>query len=270
MMRRAARSFLVFLVLLSTFTVPVHAGSEAVTQLATIDGLLAGAYDGQWPCSLLERYGDLGIGTFHRLDGEMIVLDGVVYQIKADGRVIRPTGALTTPFATVAPFAPDVTVRLPGGCAYEGMKAFLDHEVGNRNAFWALRVEGRFPAMRVRSVPPQDEPYRPLAELIGEQSVFDLENVTGTLVGFRCPPFVKGINVPGYHLHFLSDDRSSGGHVLDFRLERGRAEIGLYRRFLLMLPGQGSGFDALDLERDRAAALERVEKGEHAGEGSRP
>jgi acetolactate decarboxylase len=241
------------------FVAAAHARTGSVTQLGAIDALLAGAYDGQWPCSVLAEHGDLGIGTFHRLDGEMVVMEGVVYQVKADGRVTRPSVEVTTPFATVAPFGADVDVLLPQGCAYDEMKTLLDQRVGNENVFWALRVDGLFRSMRVRSVPAQCKPYRPLAELVREQSVFELVNAQGTLVGFRCPPYVRGVNVPGYHLHFLSADRKSGGHVLDFRLERGRAGIGLYRSFQMLLPGEESGYHALDLDRDRGEELKRVE-----------
>ena len=249
---------------------PVFAAPDTVTQMATIDALLAGAYDGQWPCGLLKEHGDVGIGTFHRLEGEMIVLDGVVYQALVDGRVVRVADEVTTPFASVAPFLPDERVELPPGCDYDALKSLLDGKVEGLNVFWGIRVEGRFSAMTVRSVPAQERPYAPLAQVVKNQAVFHLGDVTGTLIGFRCPAYVKGINVPGYHLHFLSRDRRSGGHVLDFELARGAAEIDLYRNLLLMLPEKGSGFEALDLDKDRGKELEDVEQGPGTEAGEKP
>jgi acetolactate decarboxylase len=36
------------------------------------------------------------------------------------------------------------------------------------------------------------------------------------MVGFRAPSYVGRISPPRYHLHFVSRDRSYGGHVLAF------------------------------------------------------
>lgn len=131
--------------------------------------MLAGVYDGTMSCGELLGYGDFGIGTFDRLDGEMIVLDGLVYQVKADGLVYTPSPTLLT-------------------------------------------------------------------------------------------PFVEGINIPGYHFHFLSDDRTAGGHVLEFTLEEGDCEVDVCNRYLLILPEGGEGLADLDLSRDRSKELEEVER----------
>ena len=59
----------------------------------------------------LKKHGDFGIGTFDALDGEMIVLDGVVYQAKADGHIYQAADNLTTPFATVTYFDSDLAAH---------------------------------------------------------------------------------------------------------------------------------------------------------------
>lgn len=33
---------------------------------------------------------------------------------------------------------------------------------------------------------------------------------------FGIGTFVEGLNVPGYHLHFITEDRTAGGHELEF------------------------------------------------------
>ena len=86
-----------------------------------------------------------------------------------------------------------------------------------------------------------------------------MENVEGTVIGFRCPTYVAGVNVPGYHLHFLSQDRARGGHVLGFELVTGRAQMDVLDRFVLQLPATAD-FAAVDLARDRQRELAGVEK----------
>ncbi|MCI5168100.1 MAG: acetolactate decarboxylase [Candidatus Electrothrix sp. GM3_4] len=87
-----------------------------------------------------------------------------------------------------------------------------------------------------------------------------MENVTGTLVGFRCPLYVKGLNVPGDHFHFISDDYSQGGHVLSFELLEGNGELDLLNKYFLRLPVNSEGFNQIDLSKDRTGELEEVEK----------
>src|SRR5512133_2177533 len=113
--------------------------------------------------------------------------------------------------------------------------------------------------VKTRSVPSQVKPYKPLTEIVKTQPVFDLKNLEGTIVGFRCPSYAKGINVPGYHLHFLAADHKSGGHVLDFRIDRAKVEISDLTTVLLILPTDKSFYGA-DLTPDREKELRAVEK----------
>lgn len=222
--------------------------------------LLAGAYDGNMTCRQLLKHGDLGLGTFDHLDGEMAILNGKVYQIKADGNVYTPSETITTPFASVCEFNPDYSLPLKRGTDYEALKTYVNNVIPNQNVFCAIKITGIFKRMKTRSVPRQQKPYPPLAEVTKNQPVFDMENISGTIVGFRCPPFVKGINVPGYHLHFISDDRRKGGHILAFELISGVCQMDICNRFLLILPEKGEGLGHLDLSKDRSTELEHVEQ----------
>jgi acetolactate decarboxylase len=233
---------------------------DTVTQVSTIDALLAGAYDGQMSCAELRRHGDFGIGTFHALDGEMVLFDGIVYQVKADGEVTTPGGGTTTPFAAVCCFDADSVLVLSRPMGRAAFEKLLDKSYPDRNAIYAICVEGRFRQMKTRSVPAQKKPYPPLAEVTRHQPIFTMEEASGVLVGFRLPPYVKGINVPGYHLHFISDDRTQGGHVIDFTIEEGVVEMDRCHRFVMILPEGESDFSRLDLSRDRARELESVER----------
>jgi len=68
---------------------------------------------------------------------------------------------------------------------------------------------------------------------------------------------VRGLGVPGWHWHFLTQDSSQGGHVLDLTLGAGTARVATLRRLELLLPEAGLG--GLDLARDRSHELKAVE-----------
>ncbi|MCG6878240.1 MAG: acetolactate decarboxylase [Deltaproteobacteria bacterium] len=256
------KRFLLFFAII----LPLFAGCTAihsqntVTQVSTIDALLAGVYDGQMSCGELKKYGNTGIGTFDHLDGEMILLNGAFYQVKSDGKVYEPPKALTTPFAAVCRFSPDETVGLNSPITYDELKKLLDERVPNQNLFCTFKIVGRFRNVRARSVPAQKKPYPPLAKVTAQQPEFTAKDIGGTIVGFRCPPFVKGINVPGYHLHFLSDSKKFGGHLLAFEMEKGLCAVDICNQFVLILPENLDLLKSVDLSKDRSKELERVEQ----------
>lgn len=233
---------------------------ETLTQVSTIDALMNGVYDGMTTVDELKKYGDFGIGTFAGLDGEMILLDGVYYQVKADGIAYTVKDSVGTPFAAVTFFDSDVEAQLDRDASYLQVQEYLDSILPTDNIFYAIRISGTFSIMQTRTVPAQQKPYLPLAEVIRNQTVFELKNIEGTIVGFRCPSYVNGINVPGYHLHFLSADNKAGGHVLDFKVIQATASVDNASEFNLILPGPDSDFYQLDLTPDISDDLDKVEK----------
>ncbi|MDD5597134.1 MAG: acetolactate decarboxylase [Victivallaceae bacterium] len=235
--------------------------ADTISQVSTIDALLAGVYSGELSLGQLLEMGDTGIGTFDCLDGEMLVLDGRVYQVKADGRVYTPSGDMTTPFAAVIYFRPDNTLSSAEDLNFAALKSLLDKYAPAENLFYAFKIKGAFKSMKTRSVPRQKKPFPPLAEVVKTQPVFAMENIRGTIVGFRCPAYVKGINVGGYHLHFISSDRRRGGHILDFEMQKGAViEIDRCNKFFMRLPESAAGFHKADLTKDRSRELHRVEQ----------
>jgi acetolactate decarboxylase len=228
-----------------------------ITQISTIDALLSGDYDGSERISELTKHGDFGIGTFDRLEGEMIVLDGVVYQAKADGRIYTPEN-ITTPFAAVSYFTPEQSVTIDKTVTLEEFEKLIDERVPDMNVFCAVKSMGTFKKMKVRSVPAQSKPYPPLAEVVKTQPVYEYENIKGTIVGYRLPLFVKGINVGGYHLHFIDETRTYGGHILSFEISDAKAYTDTERKLTLILPERG--LKGIDLSKDRSVELQRVEK----------
>ena len=194
-------------------------------QASTIAALLEGRYEGDCTFADLARQGDTGLGTLNGLDGEMIALDGQFFRADAEGRTTPISPEAKTPFAVVVEFDPDRTVEFDRRQGMEEALSTLDHEGGDAGPVAAIRIDGEFETVEARSVPRQEKPYRPLAEVVESQNVFTLGPCAGTLVGFRFPDFSEGIEVAGYHLHFIDRDRERGGHVLDFTMLRGTAML---------------------------------------------
>lgn len=207
-----------------------------LVQYSTLDALLAGHYDGVISLESLRSQGNHGIGTFDALDGEMVLYDGVVYQVRADGTVSVPEGSETSPFASVNEFVPDMVFNLKGIDSFNDLKAVLDEKLGNVNCFYAIEVKGTFSYVHTRSVPAQEKPYKPLADVVLKQPEFTFENTGGIILGYRCPDLVKGINVPGYHLHFLNDTHDGGGHLLDLSFDDVEVSVQQLNSFHLNLP----------------------------------
>ena len=207
-----------------------------VFQVSTYDALSLGIFQGSMSFSELRGHGNFGLGTFDALDGEMIALDGSFFQVLSDGAVVRAENGMTTPFAVVTNFKPNQSIAVRGPAPRSQVLAAIDQMLPSANYFYALKIQGQFISVKARSVPRQVQPYPTLADAIAQQSVFPLRDIRGTLVGFRSPAFVKGINLPGYHFHFLSDDQRSGGHVLDFEIGDAVIEIETVRQYSTFLP----------------------------------
>jgi acetolactate decarboxylase len=214
-------------------------------QASTIAALLDGAYEGDLTFAELAEHGDFGLGTLNALDGEMIAVDGGFYRADVDGFVWPVDGAERTPFAVVVPFEAAVEVETTD----------LVGELARAPSTCAVRFDGDFSLVRARSVPRQSPPYRPLAEVAAEQHVFELRDVGGTLVGFRFPDYATGVEVPGYHLHFVTDDRRRGGHVLEYSARYGRLSIDPVSDLHVELP-PGVSLDGGHVD---TAVLERIE-----------
>ena len=233
--------------------------NERVSQFSTINALMAGCYQGQFKCADLTRMGNFGIGTFDKLDGEMVLLDGTVYQVKSDGSVCPVSKNLLTPFAVVTSFSSDYQIKLKGNYNFLELQKQIDSRLTGRNIFYAIRIDSRFEYVRTRSVPAQQKPYPKLTEVVKDQPVFETTDTSGILVGFKCPDYIFPLNVPGYHLHFISAKRNFGGHLLECRARDPVIKIDYIRQFELMLP-PGGDFDSTDLRISDQNSLNKAEK----------
>ncbi|MDD4032728.1 MAG: acetolactate decarboxylase [Bacteroidales bacterium] len=233
--------------------------TDLLYQKSIINTLLAGVYDGETTFGELKQYGDFGIGTFDKLDGEMVGLDGSFYQIRADGNVYPVPNSMTTPFASVTFFESDQIITLSDSILYPDLCLYIDSLVPTLNLPYAVRIDGTFRTLKARSVPQQSKPYIPLVEVVEKQPLFSFENEKGSLIGFRLPEFLKDVNVPGYHFHFITEDKTRGGHLLDCVLLEGKILIDHTPDLEISLLEQDA-FYQLPLDEDKSEELEKVEK----------
>jgi acetolactate decarboxylase len=251
--------FLTFILLLLTCTAVLAADRHALFQTSTLQALMNGVYDGDFTFGELQRHGDFGLGTFDALDGELVALDGKFYQVKTDGKVYPVALTRKTPFAEVTFFKTEQTLELSEMSDLKQLEQHLSARLPSPNFPYAIRITGKFSYVKTRSVPRQTRPYPPLLEAAKHQTVFEFRDVDGVIVGFYHPQYLAGVNVTGYHFHFLTSDRRAGGHLLDCRLRQVRVELSRMDEVQLRLPGT-EAFYRTDLSGDKKPEIDKVEK----------
>ena len=240
-------------------TVPAK-DRDTLYQVSTINALMMGSFDGTEPVSEVLRHGDFGIGTYDGLDGEMIVLDGTMYQARSDGLVYPVNATVTTPLATVTWFDNDFSTTTGSRVNMSEMTTDLAARLPSQNLIYGVKMHGTFPSVKIRAIPRQQPPYPTLTEASKSQGVHTLSNTTGTVIGFYMPVFFEGLNVPGYHFHYISDDKKTGGHVLDLVVDAGTpVTYDITSGFAMTLPTSGT-FTNIDLSQNLSADLAKVEK----------
>jgi acetolactate decarboxylase len=200
-------------------------GTDTLHQISTLTALLQGDYDGRATSHELRAVGDFGLGTFDRLDGEMVALDGRHFRVGVDGRATRVRPDDRTPFAAVTAFRADESFRIEGPVSCSALGEAIRARFASEELVQAIKVTGEFSRLVTRSVPAQEKPYVPLAEALQDQVVFDFYSVEATMVGFWVPPVLSDVNVSGFHFHALSADETAGGHVLDCEALSVKVEI---------------------------------------------
>lgn len=229
---------------------------DTLYQVSIINSLLSGNYDGFVTVGELKKHGDIGLGTFDMLDGEMIVLDGKVYRIDSEGKVIEIKDEVTTPFAAVTTFEEDSSHNLTGIDSLDLLQKQLDKLITNTDLFYIFRIDAEFDYIKTRSVPKQEKPYPILSEVTKNQSIFEYHDVKGTVVVAWCPEYIGGVNVSGYHMHFISDDRTQGGHLLELRFQNGNVIVDETKSFEMHLSNEATKGSHTDFEDE----VDKVEK----------
>ncbi len=262
-MKKAAVIVIVLLMVMTALTgcMPaIQTDRDTLFQVSTISALMQGVYDGSMTLGELKRYGDFGLGTIKDLDGEMLELNGKFYQARLDGTIASLPDDTKTPFAEVTFLDNDMTVSPGQAMDLNGLEAYIDSQLPSVNLFYAIKVEGKFSYMKTRSEPAQSQPYPTLTEAIKNQRITESHDIEGTIIGFRCPPYIEGINVPGYHFHFIDKDLKTGGHVLDCQTSNVKVTIDNTANFVMELPGNKDFYQA-NLGQSDQQGLNQVEKG---------
>jgi len=214
----------------------VFGQENSLYQYATITSLLEGVFEGSLPVREYKTHGDFGIGTINNLDGEMLVLNDTVYQVRTDGIPIILSDDSKIPFASITKFKADSEFIFKDTVTLEDLQKILDGKLLSDNLAYAIKAEGVFRSVKLRSVPGQKKPFPRLADAVSKQAVFEYDNIKGTLLGFKVPKYMDGVNVAGYHFHFISDDRKRGGHVLDCKTGSLKFQIENIYKINLVLP----------------------------------
>jgi acetolactate decarboxylase len=233
----------------------LHSSPRRMYQISTSTALVEGVYSGSVSSSILLQHGDFGVGTFEGLDGEMVILDGEIYQ--AAGSVRRRSDDFLVPFASVTRFREGGTFQIEKVASLADIELACDPHRVSKNLFYALRVDGVFDTIHARAVHPVPQGSR-LLDAAKAQLEFHYQNVAGTLVCLWSPTYSSSFSVPGYHFHFISKDRTKGGHVLKCSAQQLRASIQIVSEYDVRLP-EGGSFLTTDLNRDPASDLAKAE-----------
>ena len=231
---------------------------NSLYQISTLQALLAGEYDGTVSVGELLSQGEMGLGTLDKLAGEMIIWEGIAYQACVDGKVYKVDKAMTSPFANVAKVRNGKIVSISFSGSYDVLKKILNEKFPKENKPVLFCIRGAFQKLSYRSVPAQKKPYRPLVDVVKEQVVFEKDAAKGMIVGFRFPDYMAGINATGFHFHFLSEDKTFGGHLLGVESGDIRVTASTLNMLSVFLPDTitSAELDKVDSHKD----VEAVEK----------
>ena len=235
--------------------------NDVMYQVALLQSLTQGYYDGIITVGELKKHGDTGIGTFEGVNGEMIVLDGVVYQALSDGSINKPADDERVPFSNITWFEKDGQLELTDVGSMQALQDKLNEIVSEKgkNMFYMVKASGKFNHIKVRSEYKQEKPYIMLDEALAKDQVeLDLDDASGTMVGVYCPDYMSGLNSAGWHFHFITEDLSKGGHVLAVDIKNAGAEYDVTDGFEMYLP-DNRDFQNMDLSKNVDEAIKNAE-----------
>ncbi len=226
-------------------------------QVSTSTALVQGIYNGCITVAEIKKHGNFGLGTFDELDGEGIMLDGEVWHAKSNGSLALAADDELAPFWATTNFIPQTSCILNVVAGWDDLCQQLDELRKSQNIFTSICIKGTFKHIQYR-VACKAEQGTDLVSATNNQAVFDLNDCSGTLVGFWTPEYAKTLNVPGYHLHLLSDDRKFGGHVLSLSAANVQLMLAEETDFKIALP-ESAEFLQADLSIDPSEALAKAE-----------
>ena len=190
---------------------------DMIFHYSVLKALDNGVLEGNMKVGELKKHGDFGLGAYNKLNGEMIVMDHIVYRVSPEGKIMQPDDETLIPYSVTTFYHQEDTMFLAGEITYPALKAYVDRRLPSRNLFYAFRIHGEFKYVKCGSVNLKEKPYdKSLLQMLADRPVYEGKEIKGTMVGFWCPAYIGDINTAGFHLHFLSDDHTIGGHIMEF------------------------------------------------------
>ena len=226
-------TLVILILIFSSLNYSQKKDTRTLFQSAPINALLNGVMNDNFTIGEISKNGNFGLGTFNGVDGEMIVLDGKVYRVDNNGKVTMPGKYVRTPFAAVTYFHRDTVLMIHDSLSMKQLQEYIDRNLKSQNIIYAIKISGKFNYIEARSEEKQSKPYTNLADVLKDQSIFKFRDINGTMAGFKVPSYMQGINVAGYHFHFLSQDKKSGGHILNCTSGNVKVEIEALNNFEL-------------------------------------
>ena len=224
-------------------------------------GLIGGLYDGNYPYSLLKQHGNFGLGAPDKLDGELVVFQGKIYQTQHTGKTFVVEDRQLTPFAMVNFFQPDRKITPGRAMDKQSLFHYLDSVLTNVNGLYAIHISGNFSYVKTRAFPPvKEHDHMPLAAMLPLQHFFESSNVKGDLIGYRLPAYMDNTNISGYHFHYLSAQKDAGGHIIDVKADNITIEIDKLDSYTIQVPSN-SDFEQFDFKKNRDEDIKSVERG---------
>src|ERR1700751_3708682 len=150
-------------------------------QISTSTALVEGVYSGSVCSSVLLEHGDFGLGTFEDLDGEMVILDGEIYQVAETVRHRKDDFLL--PFAAITHFRANSSFEIDNVACLKDIELACDQQRISDNLFYALRLNGVFETIHARAVHSVPQNTR-LLDAAKTQLEVHYEDIECTLVGF--------------------------------------------------------------------------------------
>jgi acetolactate decarboxylase len=245
-------------IVMSALADQLEVDHSTLFQVSTSTALVKGVYKGMVTVGELKQHGDFGLGTFDKLDGEMLALDGHFYQMQASGKVTEPANSAKVPFAVVTAFRPEHGSAISRVENTAGLFAQLDRLRRTENVFYAVRIDGMFARVRTRAVGKAAGGVS-LVDATSHQSEFEFTNVTGALAGFWTPAYARSLNIAGWHLHFVNDTRTGGGHLLECRAASLHAQMQEIADLRIAMP-ETTAFLQADLSQDPTKDLDVAER----------
>ena len=232
-----------------------------IFQYGVIDDFINGSYLGELSVKDIKLQGGFGLGAPNQVDGELTYFDGKAFQSRWDGKTEEAKEFTKSPFSTVTDFKADTSFTIDTASNISSLYQQIERRLRKKTNLYAISIKGTFEAITTRAFEPvRSRPFRPLAQLMSTQHLFNFKHITGNLIGFYMPKHLSGVTVDGLHFHFLSKSKEQGGHAVAITGRKLNIEIQESEIFCVQSIDVGVREDKLK-RADSQQQLDMIEKG---------